>query len=143
MKIIYKHKKTYDLVLKRGDYFHFLTDDYPSENKIPADMVIGSNDWELISNNGRDGYELLLDDDKQIYFKSIITGREYRIGDDITIDTIVSNISFGDNKLNFKIGRWYFGSYPPDKNVFTYIYAVTQCDERGIHLNDVIVKSWK
>jgi hypothetical protein len=140
MKIIYKHKKTNDLVLKKGDYFHFLTDDCPSENKIPADMVINSNDWELISNNGREGFELLLDDDKQIYFKSIITGREYRIGDDITI---VSNMHFGDRKRNFKIGRWYFGSHPHDKNIFTYIYAHTQCDDRGIHLQEIIVKSWK
>ena len=138
-KIIYKHKITNDLVIKKGEYFHFLTDECISEeNKLPKLMVVNSNDWELITNNGRESYELLLDEDNEIYFKSTITGQEYRIGDNFTI---VQNMSFGDGKRNFTIGRWYISSLPSERNIFEYVYVHTECDDRGIHLNNVIIKN--
>jgi hypothetical protein len=137
-KIIYKHKKTEDLVIKKGNYFHFLNDECPSEeNKLPKLMVIGSSDWELITCNGRESYELLLDDSNEIYFKSIVTEQEYRIGDKITIQ---QNVSFGDGKRNFVIRNWYLSSTPVERNIFSYVYVITECDGRSIHLDDIIVK---
>jgi hypothetical protein len=140
-KIIYKHRKTNDLVVKKDDYFHFFDGDCISEqNKLPLLMVFGSDDWELITNDGRDSFELLLDTNNEIYFKSIITSQEYRIGDEITIKKYVS---FGDGKRNFKIGRWYIGAGPVERNIFNYIYAHTECDDRSTHLTNVIVKTKK
>lgn len=138
-KIIYKHRKTNDLVVKKDNHFHFFDGDCISEqNKLPLLMVVNSDDWELITNNGRDSYELLLDKNNQIYFKSIITGQEYKIGDEITIQ---KNMSFNDGKRNFRIGRWYISSHPVERNIFEFIYVHTECDDRSIHLNDVIVKT--
>jgi hypothetical protein len=140
-KIIYKHRKTNDLVVKKDDYFHFFDGDCISQqNKLPLLMVADSDDWELITNDGRDSFELLLDTNNEIYFKSIITGQEYRIGDEITIKKYVS---FGDGKRNFKIGRWYIGAGPVERNIFNYIYAHTECDDRSTHLTNVIVKTKK
>jgi hypothetical protein len=138
-KIIYKHKKTNDLVIKKGDYFHFLNDECLSEeNKLPKLMVVDSDDWELISNKGIESYELLLDDNKEIYFKSTITGQEYRVGHYFTIK---ENMSFGDGKRNFKIGDWYIiSSSPVERNIFSYVYVYTECDGRSVHLNDIIIK---
>jgi len=138
-KIIYKHKKTNDLVIKKGDYYHFLTDECISEeNKLPKLMVIESDDWELISNNGRDSYELLLDDDKEIYFKSIITGQEYKMGDKFTIQ---KNMSFSDGERNFTIDGWYISDGKAKKNLFNFVYVNTKGDNRSIHLNDIIIKN--
>jgi hypothetical protein len=136
-KIIYKHRKTNDLVVKKDDHFYFFDDDCVSEqNKLPKLMVVGSDDWELITNDGHESYELLLDANNQIYFKSIITDQEYRIGDEITIQ---KNMSFNDRKRNFKIGRWYISSHPIERNIFNFIYVHTECDDRSIHLNNVII----
>jgi hypothetical protein len=138
-KIIYKHRKTNDLVVKKDDHFYFFDDDCVSEqNKLPKLMVVGSDDWELITNNGRESYELLLDNNNEIYFKSIITGQEYKIGDEITIQ---KNMSFKDGKRNFKIGRWYINGHPVERNIFEFVYAHTECDDRSIHLNDVVIKT--
>lgn len=100
-------------------------------------MVRGSSDWELITGNGRESYELLLDDSNEIYFKSTVTEQEYRIGDKITIQ---QNISFGDGKRNFVISNWYLSSSSIERNIFCYVYVITECDGRSIHLNDIIVK---
>ncbi len=140
-KIIYKHRKTNDLVVKKDDYFHFFDGDCISQqNKLPLLMVADSDDWELITNDGRDSFELLLDTNKEIYFKSIITGQEYRIGDEITIR---KSISFGDGKRDFKIKGWFIGSHPVERNIFNYAYACTECNDHSIHLTDVIVKAKK
>jgi len=138
-KIIYKHRKTNDLVVKKDDHFYFFDGNCISEqNKLPKLMVVGSDDWELITNNGRESYELLLDINNEIYFKSIITGQEYKIGDEIIIQ---KNMSFADGKRNFKIGRWYITGHPIERNIFELAYVHTECDDRSIHLNDVIIKT--
>jgi len=138
-KIIYKHRKTNDLVVKKDDYFHFFDGDCISEqNKLPMLMVVGSDDWELITNDGRESFELLLDDNNEIYFKSIITSQEYRIGDEITIQ---KNMSFFDGKRDFKIKRWYISTHPVERNIFNFVYAGTEYDDHSIHLRDVIIKS--
>ncbi len=135
-KIIYKNKITGDLVILKDDYFHFFDGECVSkENKLPKKMVFESSDWSMVDGDPREYYELLLDDNKQIYFKSTRTGIEYRIGDKIKLKP---NISFPDGKTNFKICSWYISSSPKIKNQFGFVYLYTE-DGKSLHLNHITV----
>lgn len=135
-KIIYKNKITGDLVILKDDYFHFFDGECMSkENKLPKKMVFESSDWSVVNGDLREYYELLLDDNKQIFFKSSWTGREYRIGDKVKLKP---NIKYSDGKTNFKICSWHITGGPIIKNQFTYVYFNTECG-KSPHLNDVIV----
>ena len=93
-----------------------------------AELTINSYD-------SREYYELHLEDDKQIYFKSILTGIEYRIGDRVKLK---SNISCDDGKRNFKICSWYINGSPKIKNQFGFIYFYTE-DGKSLHLDYITV----
>ena len=135
-KTICKNKITGDLVILKDDYFHFFDGECVSkENKLPKKMVFESSDWSIVNGDSREYYELHLEDDKQIYFKSILTGIEYRIGDRVKLK---SNISCDDGKRNFKICSWYINGSPKIKNQFGFVYLYTE-DGRSLHLNDIIV----
>lgn len=135
-KTIYKNEITGDLVILKDDYFHFFDGECVSkENKLPKKMVFESSDWSIVNGDSRENYELLLNDDKQIYFKSTWTGIEYRIGNTVRLNP---NTSFSDGKRNFKICSWYISDDPIIKNQFEFVYIITE-EGRSIHLDDIIV----
>jgi hypothetical protein len=118
-------------VKKQKEYYH--------NYKIHKLIVTDSSDWELITNNSERLFELLLDDNKDIYFKSNITDQEYRIGDKVTLK---NRIEFGDGKRNFTIGKWYIGSSTPtEQNLFKHVYILSKEDGRSLHLDDVLVNN--
>lgn len=135
-KTIYKNKITGDLVILKDDYFHFFDGECISkENKLPKKMVFESSDWSIVNGDSREYYELLLDDDKQIYFKSLWTGIEYRIGDKVKLKP---NVSYSCGKRHFKICSWYINYGPEIKNKFGFVYINTE-DGKTPHLSDIIV----
>tara|TARA_R110002012_G_scaffold283603_1_gene474002 strand:+ start:1776 stop:2201 length:426 start_codon:yes stop_codon:yes gene_type:complete len=137
-KIIFKHKKTDDLVIKKGEDFFLMKDNCISETIMPSKIITDGSDWECITNNVRDSYELLLDENKNIYFKSFFTGQEYHIGDKFTIK---ENHSFSDGRRNFTIGSFYISDSKESKNgnSFQFVYAHDKDDDKGIHLNGVVL----
>lgn len=81
----YKHKKSGIIVSENGDSYIG-----SNECMIPSSIVENSDEWELIE----EMWEMLIKENKELYFKNTFSGIEFHIGDKVEI--VNNNISFGD-----------------------------------------------
>jgi hypothetical protein len=88
----YKHKKSGIVVSENGDSYI-----RSNECMVPSSIVENSDEWELIE----EMWEMLIKENKELYFKSTFSGIEFHIGDKVTIKS--HNMSFGDGVRHHKI----------------------------------------